>query len=324
MTEMNTLTPWMAAITFVGALSLTACGGGGGSGDSSPQTGSLSIAVTDTPIDTNVTEVNIEFRGLRLKPKSGPAFDIDFGTGNEKTIDLLQLQGTASADLIVNETVPAGEYNWVWLLVNAEKDVMDSWVEIDDSAVFPLYVPSGSQTGLKLVSGFVVPVGGDVDFIIDWNLANAVHAPPGQDPNYLVRPALRITNRAEVGTLTGTVDSTRIDENDPTHCEGGNRVYLFKKPAAEETLIDDMDEEIADGRADVLTTAQVTYDVDDDAWKFVIGFVSPGDYTVAFTCSSSVDDPMLDDYPDNAVSGFDFASRTDATVETGTTTDVAL
>ena len=224
---MNTLTPWMAAIAFVGALSLTACGGGGG--DSSPQTGSLSIAVTDTPIDTNVTEVNIEFRGLRLKPKSGPAFDIDFGTGNEKTIDLLQLQGTASADLIVNETVPAGEYNWVWLLVNAEKDVMDSWVEIDDSAVFPLYVPSGSQTGLKLVSGFVVPVGGDVDFIIDWNLANAVHAPPGQDPNYLVRPALRITNRAEVGTLTGTVDSNRIDENDPTRCEGGNRVYRRKE-----------------------------------------------------------------------------------------------
>ena len=318
---MNTLTPWMAAIAMVGTLSLTACGGGG---DSGPQTGSLSIAVTDTPLDTNVTEVNIRFWGLRLKPKGGPAFDIDFGAGNEKTIDLLQLQGTNSADLIVDELVPAGEYNWVWLLVHAEKDVWDSTVQIDGSALFPLYVPSGSQTGLKLVSGFVVPVGGDVDFVIDWNLANAVHAPSGQDPNYFIRPALRITNRAEVGTIMGTVDSTRIDENDPDNCEGGNRVYLFAKPDAADTLEDDMDELVDDGRADVLTTAMVTYDVNDDAWEFVIGFVSPGNYTVAFTCSSSKDDSMLDDYPDNAVSNFDFASRADVPVETGTTTDVAL
>ncbi len=201
---------------------------------------------------------------------------------------------------------------------------MDSWVEISDSDVFPLYVPSGSQTGLKLVSGFVVPVGGDVDFVIDWNLANAVHAPSGQDQNYLIRPALRITNRAEVGTIMGIVDSTRIDENNSANCEGGNRVYLFEKPDGADTLEDDMDALVDDGRADVLTTAMVTYDVNDDAWKFVIGFVSPGNYTVAFTCSSSKDDSMRDDYPDNADSNFDFASRADVTVETGTTTDVTL
>jgi hypothetical protein len=319
---MKTLTPWMAAAALIGTLSLTACGGGGG--DSGPQTGSLSIAVTDTPLDTNVTQVNIKFRGLRLKPKSGPAFDIDFGEGNEKTIDLLQLQGTNSADLIVDELVPAGEYNWVWLLVHAEKDVWDSTVQIDGSDLHPLYVPSSSQTGLKLVSGFVVPVGGDVDFIIDWNLANAVHAPSGQDPNYFIRPALRITNRAEVGTIMGAVDAGKIDENNPDNCEGGNRVYLFKKPDGADTLEDDMDELLDDGRADVLTTALVTYDVNDNAWKFVIGFVSPGNYTVAFTCSSLADDSMLDDYPDNAVSNFDFASRADLTVETGTTTDVTL
>lgn len=321
MTHMNSRKCLIAVVATIGSLSLSACGGGGG--DNAPQTGSLSIAVTDTPLDTNVTEVNIKFWGLRLKPKDGPPFVIDFGAGNEKTIDLLQLQGTNSADLIVNETVPAGDYNWVWLLVHAEKNVMDSWVEIDESNVFPLYVPSGSQTGLKLVSGFTVPVGGDVDFIIDWNLANAVHAPPGQDPNYAIRPALRITNRAEVGTIAGTVDAGKIDENDPA-CGDGNRVYLFARPSGSDTSIDDMDEEATDGRADVLTTAAVEYDVNDDAWEFVIGFVSPGEYTVAFTCSSSKDDPTIDDYPDNQASGFDFSSRDDVIVEQGTTKNVSL
>ncbi len=308
-------------VAILAGLVLSACGGGGGG--SSP-TGSLSLAITDTPLDGNVTEVNVEFWGLRLKPKNGPAFVIDFGAGNEKLIDLLQLQGTNSADLIVDETVPAGDYNWVWLLVNARKDTMDSFVEIDGSAVYPLYIPSAEQTGLKLVSGFTVPAGGDVDFIIDWNLANAVHAPPGQDPNYFIRPALRITNRALVGTIEGTVPAGLIDENNPASCSGGNRVYLFEKPAGSETLLDDMDEEVADGRAEVVTTAAVEYDVNSDEWRFVIGFVSPGDYTVAFTCSSTSDDSMIDDFPDNAVSGFDFAARDDVSVEVGTTTPAVL
>jgi hypothetical protein len=307
--------------SFLLLLALAGCGGGGSNGDA---TGRLSIAVTDAPVNTNVTEVNVQFTGIEVKPANGPSIVFDFGVGNEKTIDLLQLQGDASADLIVGEEVPAGPYNWLRLLVNAERDVVDSYVEIDGSAVMPLYVPSGSQSGLKLVSGFTVPVGGDADFVIDWNLAQAIHAPAGQEPNYKLKPALRITDRVETGKIAGTVDASRIDENAVADCAGGNSVYLFSRPDAAVVAEDDLDELEDDGRADVLTTARVTYDSQADQWRFSIGFVAPGDYTAAFTCSAAADDPAIDDYPNVSGSEFDFESRADLSVAVGNTTEIEL
>jgi hypothetical protein len=290
-------------------LTLGACGGGGNGSD----TGQLSIAVTDAPIDMGITAVNVRFTGIELKPENGSSILYDFGPGNERDIDLLQLQGEGSAYLIVDETVPAGRYVWARLLVEAEKDTFDSYVE-KDGGMYPLYIPSGARSGLKLVSGFVVPAGGSADFVIDWNLAQSVHAPTGQDLNHYLRPALRITDRAESGVIRGTVAPELIDENAPAGCAGGNRVYLFARPDAAETPIDDLDMETGDGRAEVLTTASVDYNVDRDAWEWVFGFVAPGSYTVAFTCSASADEPALDEYPDVAGSAFDFASRADVDV----------
>jgi hypothetical protein len=319
----------LAAATL---LALGACGGGG----DGPQTGQLSIAVTDAPIDTGITLVNVRFTGIELKPENDEPILFDFGADNERDIDLLQLQGEASAYLIVDETVPAGRYPWARLLVEAEKDVHDSYIE-KNGAMYPLYIPSGARSGLKLVSGFVVPAGGSADFVIDWNLAQAIHAPTGQDQNHYLRPALRITDRAESGVIRGTVAPELIDENAPADCAGGNRVYLFAKPDAQETPVDDLDMETDDGRAEVLTTASVEYSADRNAWEWVFGFVAPGSYTVAFTCSATADDPALDEYPDATAGGtapdeppeiagstFGFASRADVDVAAADETAAAL
>jgi hypothetical protein len=301
--------------------SLAACVGGGGG---QPETGTLSLAVTDAPIDNGITKVNVRFTGVEVKPENGPSILFDFGEGNEKDIDLLQLQGEGNADLIIDEEVPAGRYQWARLHVLAEKDIYDSWIEKHGSEMYPLFIPSGAQSGLKLVSGFVVPAGGSAAFVIDWNLAKAIHAPEGQDPNHYLRPALRITDRAESGVIRGTVAAGLIDENNPDNCAGGNRVYLFDKPADEDALLDDIDEELDDGRADPLTTAKVEYDVDSDEWRWVIGYVAPGDYTVAFTCSAMADEPLENDYPDIPDSAFDFAARDDVTVVAQETSPVIL
>jgi hypothetical protein len=305
----------LAAATLLG---LGACGGG----DNGPDTGQLSVAVTDAPIDMGITRVVIEFRGIELKPESGPPVLFDFGEGNERVIDLLQLQGTASADLIVDETVPAGRYLWSRLLVNAEKDLYDSYIEKHGSEMYPLYVPSGAKPGLKLISDFVVPAGGSADFVIDWNLAQAIHQPSGQDNNHYLRPALKIVDRAESGVIRGTVDPALIDENAPDDCAGGNRVYLFAKPDDGETPIDDLDMETDDARAEILTTAAVDYRAEDNTWAWEFGFVAPGNYTVAFTCSARADDPGLDEYPDDPESAFGFASRADVEVA-GAGADIA-
>ena len=309
---------------LLAVLALSACGGGG----DGPRSGQISVAVTDAPIDQGITKVSVQFAGLELKPESGPPIVFDFGVGNERDIDLLQLQGEGSAYLILDEDVPAGRYPWVRLLVNAVKDEYDSYIETDEGGRYPLYIPSGEETGLKLVSGIVVPAGGSADFIIDWNLAQAIHEPGGQGLSHYLRPALRISNRAESGVIRGSVAPTLIDEYNPVACSGGNRAYLFASPDGAETRIDDLDMR-DDDRAEVLTTAKVEYNVDRDAWQFVFGFVPPGRYTVAFTCSAIADDPAVDDYPAPADAGvpesdFTFHSRGDVAVEVAADAEISL
>ena len=56
------------------AVLMVACGGGGG-GDAS--TGSLSVGVTDAPVDS-ADEVVVEFYGVELQPANGSRITFDF------------------------------------------------------------------------------------------------------------------------------------------------------------------------------------------------------------------------------------------------------
>ena len=64
--------------------------------------------------------VVVQFTGVELKPKDGPAFSRDFET--PKTIDVLGLRANR-AMLLDGETVPAGDYEWMRLKVNADPNV---------------------------------------------------------------------------------------------------------------------------------------------------------------------------------------------------------
>jgi len=96
------------------------------------------------------------------------------------------------------------------------------------------------------------------------------------------------------------------------------------RSAVIDTLLDDTDEGSDDGRGEPLTTARVEYDVEGDEWRWVIGCVSPGSYTVACTCSAMADDPAANDYPDVPDGAFDCAARDDVTVVARETSPAVL
>ena len=127
-------------------LALAACGGGGGSNSS---TGTLKLGVTDAPVD-HATDVVVEFSGVELKRKGGAAFSIDFkdpqtGQPVNKQIHLLDYQGAERAMLLDGEQVPAGEYEWMRLKVNAEPNVVDSYIVLEtDGGQCELAIPSGA------------------------------------------------------------------------------------------------------------------------------------------------------------------------------------
>jgi hypothetical protein len=308
-------------------LTLAACGGGGGD---SATTGTLSVAITDTPADEGIAVANIQFSGIQVQTAGGELHTFDYDP--PRNIDLAALQDGLSEDLLRDTALPAGQYTWIRLLVNAEENVADSYVLFESGEEYPLHIPSSDLSGLKLVRPFNLPVNSEADFIIDWDLAMAINCPPGQVegdiPLCFLHPALRVLDRAEAGSIWGTVDEALvyIDETDAERCapDGGNRAYLFEKPADAATLVDDIDPLADDGRAQVLATAEVRYDLVDLKYRFKFGFVAPGDYTVAFSCSAIADDPGVDDYPDVQGSLFDFEAEMDLTVVDATRTDVDL
>jgi len=178
---------------------LTACGGGGESQAPSPivttppRDTTLTLRITDAPVDY-ASEVVIQFSGVAIKPENGEEQNFEFEEA--KSIDLLALQGSNSAILLDDQIIDSGSYEWIRLAVNAEQGVRDSYM-ITDGQEIELRIPSGGETGLKLVSGFTVATGGAANFTIDFDVRKSITNPPGL-PEAILKPALRLVNNQEV------------------------------------------------------------------------------------------------------------------------------
>lgn len=291
-TIMNKLYPLVAVLILL----LTACGG---DGDSGPGMGRLSVQITDAPVD-NAEHVVVRFTGLSFKPAGRAAQQIVFAA--PKDIDLLLLNDGDAAPLISNVVVPAGAYEWMRLDVDAEFDtVFDSYIQIAGSQ-YELRVPSGSETGLKLNGGFTVPQGGVGSYTLDFDLRRSVVEPVGQ-PGYFLKPVIRMVNNVQVGTLTGRVDSALIASS----CTGSTTgaVYLYAGAGMTPDDVDGLD-------AEPLASGAVTLQ-GDGSYRYTIAFLSPGSYTVTYTCDAVLDQPESSEV-------LDYAGTTTVAITTGVTT----
>ena len=298
-------------------------------GDDGASTGQISLGVTDSPVDY-AQAVVVQFTGVELKPKEGPAFSIDFAT--PKTIDLLALQGEERVMLLDGEVVDAGEYLWMRLKVLADPNVAgDSYVSVDGHHC-EMRIPSGDERGLQLIRAFTVGVGATTDYTVDFDLRRSVLRPPGLTTDlevcegevYHLKPVLRIVDNLEVGTITGAVDPMLITPQCGETTTGvypGN-IYLFGPVTdSEPGTPDDYDGEVDDG-ADPLASAMV----DPDSFTYTIGFVPAGNYRLAYTCDedAAATDADLDNVPDGKDEAVEFtpAAGVPVTVTAGQTATV--
>ena len=277
------------------ATALTACGGG--SGDSPDPYGKINLGVTDAAVD-GAQHVVVEFTGVELKAVNDASPEVfDFAT--PRRIDLLALEGGGSEILLKDEVLPAGNYEWIRLKVNAGRTASDSYVDLRDGSRHPLFIPSGNQSGLKLIRGFTIGAGSTTNFTIDFDLRRSVIRPPGQNGDFLLKPVLRIVDNLQVGTLSGTIASTLIT----TTCKPA--VYAF---TGSSIVADDLG-----GTTEPLVTARVLQSPTSGAYGYRIGFMPVGAYTLALTCESDLDDPEANDT-------IAFVKTQNATVSVGTTT----
>lgn len=258
---------------------MAACGGGGDgsvSGSATAgETGSLSVGLTDAPVDS-AQEVNIEVTALVLNPAGGKhiRFELEF----PQPINLLDLQGGEFANLIIDEEVQAGRYNWMRLELGSNNTVVIDEVGNGSAArnIYSLTTPSarGIQT-----SKFTVPAGGEVSLTIDFDVRKSL-VNPGGKRSYKLKPVLRLVDNSEVGRIKGQVFSNLIDQQcgDAFIADqfAGN-VYVHADTSLEPDDIGSANEP--------LTVAPVKANGEG---TFVAAFIPAGDYKVSYSCGNDL------------------------------------
>lgn len=280
-----------------------AAGCSGGSSETSDEFASLSVSLMDAPVD-DVKEVNVEITAIWLKSADeddGPPFQLPLEDA-PLTVNLLELSDENAAILVDGALIGAGAYEWLAMDVNATIDnVFDSYAVTITEEWKEIFVPSGR---VRLVEGFEVEANQAAQLLFDWDLRKGLVYPPGLGGGYILKPAFRVIDVTQFGTLSGAVavDTVMLEANECNvdsevdDYDVGNVVYVF---AGHDVVPDDIDEVDPEPLATVdavLNETSTHYE-----YRTLLPF---GDYTVAFTCQGGNDladaddtgneDPMLD------------------------------
>lgn len=267
------------------ALGLAGCSGGGDASLSGITTGNVTLLLADAPVDS-VKNVNIQVTGVMLKPSLGEVKN--FVYQKPLNINLLALQGGNTANLLLDQALPAGQYDWVRLALDVSKgSVLDQ-----TGGEHPLNIPSGENNGLKLVRGFTVPNGGNVTFTLDFDVRKSLLLTG--NGQYTLKPVLRMVENAAAGSIRGTVDIASLSQ---THCllsrpaEFQGAVYIFS--GKERTPVDIL------GELGPLMVAPVRFE--GGQYQYQALHVPAGDYTLAWSCGD--DNPAAADTLDFVAGG---------------------
>ena len=286
---------------------LTACSGSGSGVDDQSQptppsvgdTGFFNLSVSDAPI-RDAAKVCIRFDGVELKHADSDAREtIDFD--QPEVVNLIANQGANSQPIVVGAEVPAGEYDWIRLKVQAERglnggandgdptsgpcddETENSYLVRDSGEVFNLFIPSGSQRGLQLIKDIIIPVNRTGDYTAEWDLGKSFNGPPGLQPDVMMKPVVKLVANNEVGTLVGQVADELITL-ESCDAEFAPSVYVFDDDVEPNPL----DDPFADD--DAVATGLVEQQMQDDGtmpWRYSIGFLLAGNYEVAYTCNGN-------------------------------------
>ncbi len=191
-----------------------------------------------------------------------------------------------------------GKYNWLRLKVNESASYLTNSTGRHD-----LTIPSGSESGLKVVNGFTVPQDGTVALTIDFDLRKSVLEPSQSGGAYKLKPVLHLVQNDKTGHISGTMPSTTVNASG---C-GTAAIYLFE---GSNITADDLD----GINADPVDSSLVKLNNSNGNYEYKFGFLNAGSYTVAFTCQANLDNPETDN------ADVTFSGTTNVAVTAGGTT----
>lgn len=244
--------------------------------------GMLSMSLTDAPVDT-ASEVVISVSAVAIKPVDGETIRFNFDGTRE--FDLLTLQGGITAEVLEATRIPAGDYQWARITVEAEFDNDFDSYAMTPNGMVEIRVPGVTDGHIYMTDGFAISANETTEMVIDWDLRKALSAPEGQ-PGYHLRPTVRVADRKSHGTLNGTIATALLSGGGCTNdlaLDVGSAIYVYPAGAA---LLGD----IGNVDAEPFATASVRQGAG-GAYEFAVHFLPAGDYAAAFTCQASDDNP---------------------------------
>lgn len=175
-------------------------------------TGTLIIKLSDAPFPTDqVAEANVTISKIEAR-KAGETEGNPFIVLSEEELsfNLLDLTNGITANL-VNTEVPEGSYNLFRLYIKSANIVLK------DGRNFDMFVPSGSQTGIKIfVEPEIVVAGGlSAELLLDFDVSQSFvvlgnDQTPAGIKGFIFKPVIKASNTSYAGTLTGMVTDTAL------------------------------------------------------------------------------------------------------------------
>ncbi len=155
----------------------------------------INVKLVDGPI-TGYKEINVNIQKVEIAGESGW---ITLGEPKQ-TFDLLSLTGGVSATLVSGKTIPAGHYTQMRLVLGGGNTIM-----LADNTVVDLTIPSGMQSGIKLLVNFDVQPGTTRDVMIDFVAAHSIQVvQTGASAKIILRPTIHVvTDFLATGSISG-------------------------------------------------------------------------------------------------------------------------
>ena len=218
-TNRKSLTAFLMMLLF---LLFTGCSGGSGSGSiESGGTGTLSLWLTDaTTLEYRAVYVTIDRVDVHLGGNEHSPNRWKTVAQPKTTYNLLELVNGLLAHLSLTD-LEAGLYTQMRLIIGLHHDgQLNILNEAHPSANYivlrnppdpnspyrDLFVPSGVQTGIKLVEEFTIHEGETTELILDFDAARSV-VKAGNNPirPYILKPTIKVLHTAEVSSIEGYV-----------------------------------------------------------------------------------------------------------------------
>lgn len=164
---------WLLVVPVI-SFAFYACQKEGNSG-----TTNLKIRLTDNPF--NATEVNVDIREVRVNIHDDSAGWVRLNT-NTGVYNLLELQNGIDT-LLAQGIIPTGTLKEVRFVLGSDNSIMI------DNTLYPLTIPSGSESGLKIKLNKQLNASLD-SLIIDFDAALSIlQTGTGE---YKLKPVLKI------------------------------------------------------------------------------------------------------------------------------------